>query len=209
MANTRWFFGGPSLELGPCMAYVKSAVDENGDIVDDWEQDNSDNPYVSLGKNEFVKVMQGGTEAELKSAQDGDQAAAFVRTSDTAEVEIPLGQASPERLEKVFPGISIQYWGDGTTLRQIKRASQIGAHSDKRRKYLKLVKFAEGNVESTRPEDIFYILCMPKMESVESQYDVGTQRFWGSMFYAFANENVVDADEKPCIWWTEETADPA
>jgi hypothetical protein len=195
--STGSIFGKNYLQMGPSNIYIKPIALGSWDIDTNW---------IALGLTESVIFRSITSKGDLKASQKGDRPYDKVIISQQCQVEAGLGQASLETLEYVGQGISL-IKDSNNVITQAMIVNKLGSRDRENLFWVKIVEL-DGNVESTDPLDSVYMLAAPSSDTVELTFDATTQRFWGTMFEAYENEDdatlVVDDDGNSAYVWTGE-----
>ena len=181
--------------MGPSNIYIKPIASGSWNLNTLW---------LSLGLTESVIFRTITTKGDLKASQKGDRPYDKVIIAQQCQIEAGLGQAALEILEDVAQGVSL-IRNTANAITQAMIVNKLGARDRENLFWVKIVEL-DGNVESTNPLDEVYMLASPSSETVELTFDATTQRFWGTMFEAYENEDlatrVVDGDGNVAYAWT-------
>jgi len=198
---TNSILGQTRLDLGPANIYIKPVLE--GTVETDW---NDVSDWVDLGYTESSTFKTMITKTDLTASQVGTRPADKVVTGSQAQIETSLGQSYLERLENVMQGLELTRNTAGD-ITQAKFVSRLGQRDSSVLFWVKFVRFNDG-AESVNPLEIVYMKAAPASDSIDLTFDASTQRFFGVMLEAYANNegtySVSGANGEDCYYWTGE-----
>lgn len=174
---TDHLFGKSELSFGPCNLYWDTAQGGQN---------------LAMGGFDSLKVRMAVQKIGLREAQAGARDADKAVSAQEYVIEAGFSRMTAERMAATFQGFEIDYATDGITPQRLFISDVVGQRDSSIRKQLTLKEIVDG-LESTDPFEIWdFWQVAPMNESVELNYDAETQRFVGTVFYCYKDDNVLD-----------------